>query len=72
MKKSGAAVKMPFQPNKKLGQNFLFEKDYLHKIIECYPLDTKTIIIEIGSGYGNLTKLLAETNCQQVIGIEKD
>jgi 16S rRNA (adenine1518-N6/adenine1519-N6)-dimethyltransferase len=65
-------AKMPFQPNKKLGQNFLFDKNYLRKIVECYPADSKTIIIEIGTGYGNLTNLLAETNCQKVIGIEKD
>ncbi|CAG8847254.1 32641_t:CDS:2, partial [Racocetra persica] len=55
-----------------LGQNFLFDKNHLHKIVACCPVDDKIIIIEIGSGYGNLTNLLAKTDCQKVIGIEKD
>jgi len=64
--------KIPFPPNKELGQNFLFDKNYLQKIVKCCPIDTNTIIIEIGSGYGNLTNLLAGTGCQKVIGLEKD
>jgi len=36
------------------------------------PVDANTIIVEIGSGYGSLTNLLAETSCQKVIGLEKD
>ncbi|CAH1755883.1 1397_t:CDS:2 [Entrophospora sp. SA101] len=56
-----------FPPNKELGQNFLFDKNYLQKIVASCPIDNNTIIIEIGSGYGSLTNLLAATNCQQVI-----
>lgn len=65
-------AKIPFPPNKKLGQNFIFDKNYLEKIVECCPIDNNTVIIEVGSGYGNLTNLLAKTNCQKIIGIEKD
>ncbi|WP_322632475.1 16S rRNA (adenine(1518)-N(6)/adenine(1519)-N(6))-dimethyltransferase RsmA [endosymbiont DhMRE of Dentiscutata heterogama] len=61
-----------YAPKKSLGQNFLFDKNHLHKIVACCPVDDKIIIIEIGSGYGNLTNLLAKTDCQKVIGIEKD
>ena len=71
MKKT-APTKIPFLPNKELGQNFLFDKNYLQKIVKSCPIDNNTIIIEIGSGYGNLTNFLAETNCQKVIGLEKD
>lgn len=70
--KKPAPTKIIFPPNQKLGQNFLLDKNYLQKIVECCSIDTKTIIIEIGSGYGDLTNFLAETNCQKIISIEKD
>ena len=65
-------VKIIFPPSKELGQNFLFDKNYLKKIVECCPVDISTIIVEIGSGYGSLTNSLAETNCQKIISLEKD
>ena len=71
MKKT-VPTKIPFPPNKELGQNFLFDKNYLQKIVKSCPIDNNTIIIEIGSGYGNLTNLLVKTVCQKVISIEKD
>ncbi|MCE8159205.1 MAG: ribosomal RNA small subunit methyltransferase A [Candidatus Moeniiplasma glomeromycotorum] len=71
MKKITSA-KIIYPPQKKLGQNFLFKESYLQKIIAAFPLDPNTIIIEIGSGYGSLTNLLAQTNCQKVISLEKD
>jgi len=64
--------KLPYQPNKSLGQNFIFDKNYLHKIVSSFLVDDKTIIIEIGSGYGSLTNLLVETPCQKIISLEKD
>ena len=64
--------KLPYQPSKKLGQNFLFNQNYLQKIVEACPISPNTLIIEIGSGYGNLTNLLVKTVCQKVISIEKD
>jgi 16S rRNA (adenine1518-N6/adenine1519-N6)-dimethyltransferase len=70
--KDNAPPKLIFRPNKKLGQNFLFDKNYLRKIVDCCPVDVNTVIIEIGSGYGNLTNFLAKTNCQKVISLEKD
>ena len=69
-KKSPSQIVFP--PRQELGQNFLFDKNYLQKIVKHCPADKNTIIIEIGSGYGNLTNLLAETDCQKVISLEKD
>lgn len=65
-------LKLPYQPSKKLGQNFLFNQNYLQRIVENCSIGPDTIIIEIGSGYGSLTNMLAETVCQKVISIEKD
>jgi 16S rRNA (adenine1518-N6/adenine1519-N6)-dimethyltransferase len=62
----------PFSPQKKLGQNFLLSPSYLQKIMVYCPINLNTIIIEIGSGYGNLTNLLATSNCQKLVGLEKD
>jgi 16S rRNA (adenine1518-N6/adenine1519-N6)-dimethyltransferase len=61
-----------YPPQKKLGQNFLFNKNYLQKIVDFCSFDSHTIIIEIGSGYGNLTNFLAQTDCQKVVSLEKD
>jgi 16S rRNA (adenine1518-N6/adenine1519-N6)-dimethyltransferase len=63
---------LPYSPQKKLGQNFLFSSKYLYQIVTHCPISSDTVIIEIGSGYGNLTKFLAETNCQKVLSFEKD
>ncbi|CAG8838884.1 31402_t:CDS:1, partial [Racocetra persica] len=38
----------------------------------CCPLNTNTVIVEIGSGYGTLTNLLAASPCQKLVGLEKD
>src|SRR3954464_9757909 len=70
--KNNISSKLLFPPNKRLGQNFLFDKNYLQKIVDCCPIGINTVIIEIGSGYGDLTNCLAETNCQKVISLEKD
>ncbi|RHZ35359.1 16S rRNA (adenine(1518)-N(6)/adenine(1519)-N(6))-dimethyltransferase RsmA [endosymbiont GvMRE of Glomus versiforme] len=64
--------KIIFQPNKILGQNFLFDKNYLQKIVAICPINSDTVIIEIGSGYGDLTNELVKTNCKKIIGLEKD
>jgi len=64
--------KLPFLPKKKLGQNFLLDKNLLQKIVNNCPIDERTIIVEIGSGYGHLTDFLGKTNFYQIISCEKD
>ncbi|MGH7885170.1 MAG: 16S rRNA (adenine(1518)-N(6)/adenine(1519)-N(6))-dimethyltransferase RsmA, partial [Thermodesulfobacteriota bacterium] len=61
-----------FTPSKKLGQNFLQDKNILGKIISLGNLEkNKDHVVEIGPGLGALTKLLAE-NSKTVYAIEKD
>ena len=67
-----------------LGQHFLINKFYLDKIVKSLNLQENDWIIEIGSGHGELTQLIAEkfqltnskprnsTNKLKVIAIEKD
>jgi len=58
-------------PIKRLGQNFLFDKKVLKKIVKEAELSKKEIVLEIGPGIGNLTKELAK-EAKKVIAIEKD
>lgn len=56
---------------KKLGQNFLIDRDVLNKIIEAADLDSKDIAIEIGPGLGVLTQELI-LKAKKVVSVELD
>ncbi len=58
-------MKRPF------GQNFLFDKNILNKIVSCSGVTKKDTVIEIGPGLGTLTRLLAQKS-KKVIAIEFD
>jgi 16S rRNA (adenine1518-N6/adenine1519-N6)-dimethyltransferase len=58
-------------PKKYLGQNFLFDPSILHRIVEAADITHNDTVIEIGPGYGTLTKMLAEV-AKKVIAIELD
>ena len=49
---------MDIKPKKSLGQNFLIDKNILRKIISLGKIEHSDNILEIGSGTGNLTKLI--------------
>lgn len=56
-------------PNKKLGQNFLFDEEALNLIAS--GVNEQDTIIEIGPGLGTLTAILAE-KAKKVIAVELD
>jgi len=58
-------------PSRRLGQNFLIDKNVLQKIIEAAKLKPTDIILEIGPGLGILTIELAK-RVRKVIAVEKD
>lgn len=58
-------------PKKYLGQNFLFDPSILRRIIEAANIKHYDTAVEIGPGYGTLTKLLAGV-AKKVIAIELD
>lgn len=62
---------MYIKPKKSLGQNFLIDKNIQHKIIRSCVLTKDDIVLEIGSGRGDLTQLLAQ-NAKQVYALEID
>lgn len=59
------------KPQKKMGQNFLIDKNIIKKFITACDLDENDTVLEIGSGLGNITQFLAE-QAKEIIGIEKD
>ena len=58
-------------PKKSLGQNWLVDQDSLLAILECAELNHSNLIVEIGPGTGNLTKLLIQ-KVNKVIAVEID
>lgn len=51
---------MRIKPKKSLGQNFLIDENIRRKIIACLELKPSDIVLEIGSGRGELTALIAQ------------
>ena len=54
-----------------LGQVFLYDPSILRRIIQTAQLSTEDLVVEIGPGWGRLTKMLAE-KVRNVIAIELD
>ena len=61
-----------FEHKKKLGQNFLTNKEIIKKIADIANVNKNTNIIEIGPGSGNLTKELIKKNPKEIYAIEFD
>ncbi len=57
---------------KSLGQNFIFDKNFLNKISGLIISNVNNIIIEIGPGPGTLTEYLFKKEYKKIILIEKD
>lgn len=56
-----------FQFKKSLGQNFLQDKNIIHKIVESASIDKDTLVIEIGPGGGALTELIVPLAGQSLL-----
>lgn len=51
---------LEFNPNNKLGQNFLFDRNIVSKVISRSNISEEDVILEIGSGLGALTEELVK------------
>ena len=60
-----------FHTSKKLGQNFLVDKNIINKIIDAADLTCNDLVVEIGPGLGVLTQSIAN-KARQVYTIEID
>ena len=57
---------------KSLGQNFLIDKNIINKIIEIGNINKNKTVMEIGPGYGNLTKAIVCMEPKKIFAVEKD
>ena len=62
---------MEFEYKKSLGQNFIYDMDFLHALVKKLNVRTDDIVVEVGAGMGTLTQTLAQTGCQ-VYSVEVD
>ncbi|MDD4979872.1 MAG: 16S rRNA (adenine(1518)-N(6)/adenine(1519)-N(6))-dimethyltransferase RsmA [Candidatus Omnitrophica bacterium] len=62
---------MYLKPKKRLGQNFLVDKNIQRKIAVSCQLGAGDHVLEIGSGYGDLTRLLGQ-HCAFIYALEID
>ena len=60
------------RPKKSLGQNFLTDQNIVNKIINIINIGKNETVLEIGPGYGNLTKLIVEKKPKNILAVEKD
>ncbi len=60
-----------FYPKKRLGQNFTVNSDILQQLISHACLTKNDVVLEVGAGFGFLTKHLA-AKCKKVIAVEVD
>ena len=60
------------KPSKRLGQNFIFDKNILNKIARLINPSACDLIIEIGPGHGGLSEALINNNAKKILLIEKD
>lgn len=63
---------MKLKPNKKLGQNFLIDKNIISKIADLIPINFPNEILEIGAGTGNLTEFIIDKKPKKIYLVEKD
>jgi 16S rRNA (adenine1518-N6/adenine1519-N6)-dimethyltransferase len=49
-----------FHRRPKLGQHFLRSEDYCHRIADAAPLNADDLLVEIGPGRGDMTRLLVQ------------
>ncbi len=58
-------------PEKSLGQNFLVDEVFLQRIVDIAQVNSKEVVLEIGSGLGSLTRYLAD-RALSVVTVELD
>jgi 16S rRNA (adenine1518-N6/adenine1519-N6)-dimethyltransferase len=58
-------------PNKLLGQNFMTKPALYPKLTEYAAVNQNDVVLDVGAGFGFLTKFLAN-KCKAVVAVEKD
>ena len=65
-------MKLLYPAKKSFGQNFLIDNNIINKIIEIGNINNNKTVMEIGAGYGNLTKAIISRAPKKIFAVEKD
>ena len=65
-------MKLLQKAKKSLGQNFLIDNNIIDKIVKIGSINKNKTVMEIGAGYGNLTKNIIAMKPKKIFAIEKD
>jgi len=60
-----------FFPKKRLGQHFAVNSDMLQQLVSHASLTEDDVVLEVGAGFGFLTRLLS-SECKKVVAVEVD
>jgi 16S rRNA (adenine1518-N6/adenine1519-N6)-dimethyltransferase len=60
-----------FFPKKRLGQHFAVDSDMLQRLVSHASLTEDDVVLEVGAGFGFLTRLLS-SECKKVVAVEVD
>ena len=60
-----------FIPKKHLGQNFTVDIKMIERLVSYSSLTNDDVVLEVGAGFGFLTKLLSK-KCKKVVAVEVD
>ena len=58
-------------PKKRLGQHFMTDSALLQRMISYAALNNEDAVLEVGAGFGSLTRLLSQ-RCKKVVAVEVD
>ena len=58
-------------PRKNLGQHFLIDRNILNKVVHAAQIKEEDVVLEVGSGLGILTLVLAD-RAKRVFAVEID
>ena len=61
-----------FHAKKRFGQNFLVDRNILLDIMEHASISPSDVILEVGPGYGTMTKELLDRGCALLYAVELD
>ena len=64
-------MKLLHKAKKSLGQNFLIDNNIIKKIVEIGNINKNNTVMEIGAGYGNLTKTIASSGPKKFLQLKK-
>lgn len=62
---------LKIKPSKGLGQNFLIDKSAINKVLNALDISLNDTVLEVGPGFGMLTKELVK-KAKKVVSVEKD